>query len=542
MQFNYKYSGSSNISSSSKELGISFAPDTFRKPTFFVGDLNKHLPFREAISALHDIVVSDLRHQPKDRSAYMNWLKEQELVWLAEYEQEKEDTKAKIDILKEKLHKIRENKNQILQPFYQARQKYYKYLQQRDYDLWYVLDPVITIHPDELFFECFSQDESSYGKLSCNYNVFKHISEYECGTTNIDYSATLYKEFQKIRTYKNTQFKIDPSGFEVATEGEADYKEVKIDLPESWVRGFLQVSSAMTLPATNFDLHPMDLYNFLFVLKNNKAKVSPRSMRFVLTPNHPIKVVFEPWNYTIKCPRSIYKGDKAQEIRIWGRRRLLTLERLIPIAKKIKVTLLGNGLPSFFMADLGDMTFTLGLSGWTANDWSKMGNFDLLTPRRKISTLAKKRVFEALQKRWFANTETLMKATNLKKSVVLAALQLLVQAGKVIYDLHLKVYRLRALSNEELPMRQLRFQNEQEEKASQLLENSEIKLSQHKNTANTLFIRGTIETNQNKNIVRLQIDADQKLVEANCTCRFFQKNKLLKGPCEHILAARIAKQ
>jgi predicted nucleic acid-binding Zn finger protein len=91
-------------------------------------------------------------------------------------------------------------------------------------------------------------------------------------------------------------------------------------------------------------------------------------------------------------------------------------------------------------------------------------------------------------------------------------------------------------------MRQLRFQNEQEEKASQLLENSEIKLSQHKNTANTLFIRGTIETNQNKNIVRLQIDADQKLVEANCTCRFFQKNKLLKGPCEHILAARIAKQ
>ena len=37
--------------------------------------------------------------------------------------------------------------------------------------LWILLDPAITVHPDELFFECFSRDESSYGKLSCSYNV-----------------------------------------------------------------------------------------------------------------------------------------------------------------------------------------------------------------------------------------------------------------------------------------------------------------------------------------------------------------------------------
>ena len=70
MQFNYKYSGSSGIKSTAKQVGISFAPDTLRAPTFFVGQLNKQLPFREAISALHDIVISDLRHQPKDRSTY----------------------------------------------------------------------------------------------------------------------------------------------------------------------------------------------------------------------------------------------------------------------------------------------------------------------------------------------------------------------------------------------------------------------------------------------------------------------------------------
>ena len=33
---------------------------------------------------------------------------------------------------------------------------------------------------------------------------------------------------------------------------------------------------------------------------------------------------------------------------------------------------------AMWIADLGDMSFTLGLSGWTSNDWSKNANFDLL--------------------------------------------------------------------------------------------------------------------------------------------------------------------
>ena len=34
-------------------------------------------------------------------------------------------------------------------PFYRARQKYFDYLYRRDINTWYVLDPVITVHPDE---------------------------------------------------------------------------------------------------------------------------------------------------------------------------------------------------------------------------------------------------------------------------------------------------------------------------------------------------------------------------------------------------------
>jgi hypothetical protein len=84
---------------------------------------------------------------------------------------------------------------------------------------------------------------------------------------------------------------------------------------------------------------------------------------------------------------------------VWGRRRILILERLIQLAKKFTVHLLGSGLPSFYIADLGHMNFTLGLSGWTANDWSQSGNFDLMAPRAEVDEFTKRRVFDGLKKR-----------------------------------------------------------------------------------------------------------------------------------------------
>ena len=68
-----------------------------------------------------------------------------------------------------------------------------------------------------MFFECFSKDESTYGRLAASYEVFEELGERANGTTNIDYSETLYGEFQKIRSYKTTTLDIDPSGFDVKT-------------------------------------------------------------------------------------------------------------------------------------------------------------------------------------------------------------------------------------------------------------------------------------------------------------------------------------
>ena len=542
MLFNYRYGGNTTVTSNAHATGMSFAPDTLRESTFFIGKLGRKIAFREAISALHDVVVSDLRFKPKDKTAYKEWAAQQEAVWLAEYiaGYNAEAADKRISNLKEELTELQVEKGKLLEPFYKARKKYFDYIYHKDRDAWIVLDPVISIHPDELFFECFSQDESTYGKLGANYNVFKEVNDFKCGTTNIDYSADLYNEFQKIRDYKETDFKVDPSGFEIQTTREELFKEVKIDLPESWVRGFLQVSSAMTLPTTSFELHPMDVYNFCLWLRRFKERKGPRYIKYVLEPGQPVKAIFEPWGKEIICSRSVYKGGHKQEIKIWGRRRLLILERLIPVARKFTVHLLGNGMPSFYVADLGDMNFTLGLSGWTANDWSRAGNFDLMAPRSDVDNNIKQKVFSGLKKVWFAEAAQLAEQLQLNTAEVTGALSAYTQAGRVIYDINKKVYRVRELSKDPLPMDKLRFSNPQEETANQLLQTVTPTIKAEQVPGAGLKLKGSLKAGKRTYNPELLIDEDERIKTGNCDCSFFIENKLHKGPCEHMLAMRLA--
>ena len=51
----------------------------------------------------------------------------------------------------------------------------------------------------------------------------------------------------------------------------------QIRVPDSWLRGFLQVQSAATLPGTVLEIAPVDFYSILFTLRTRKAK-KPRKL------------------------------------------------------------------------------------------------------------------------------------------------------------------------------------------------------------------------------------------------------------------------
>lgn len=538
MNFVYRFLGESRASTDAGASTFGFAPDTLRQPTFFTGKVARHLAFREAISALHHVVVSDLRFKPRDRTAYFEWLKQNEAALLAEAATRREELKPRIETLQKRIRTLDDESQRLMKPFFTARQAYFNYLYKQNRDAWIVLDPVITVHPDEIFFECFSLDESSYGRLSCDHDVFEQLGEMEFGTTNIDYSHALYDEFQKIRTYRDTTLSIDPSGFEVQTADDNSFREEKIELPDSWVRGFLQVSSAMTLPAHVFDLNPMDLANILTSLARRKERVGPRSLRFLLKPDAPVEVLVEPWGERLTFRRSIYRGREGGEIRLWGRRRLAILERALPLARSVRVHLTGTGLPSFFVVDFGGIRFTLGLSGWTANDWSSAGQFDLLAPRHKVDADTARRVFAALGDRHAAPARDLARDLGLEEGIVQAALAAYTQAGRVMFDLDKGVYRRRELTREPLALSELRFASEQEANADRLVEANLVTIAGVDRNQGRRVVTGTVLDNARKESVALTIDADDRLVEARCSCHFYGHNKMMRGPCEHMLALR----
>ncbi|MGF1685409.1 hypothetical protein L4C36_01775 [Photobacterium japonica] len=539
MEVAYRYAASSHVGSNSKQTDMSFAPDLSRAPTFFVGEVKDKRRFREAISCLHDVVISDMRFQPKNREEYERWLAGEEPRLLAEFASQSKQVNAELASVNAELNAMNKEAHTVMAPYYHAQQQYFKYLYKHDLDAWYVLDPVITIHPDQVFFECFSEDESSYGKLTCHYDVFEHVSDKAYGTTNIDYSTGLYHEFQKIRDYRTTRLKIDPDGFNIQTSGAAAYDEKKIDLPDSWVRGFLQVSSAMTLPMVTLRLQPMDIHNLCAQLKRRKERVGPRAMRFELVPGRPVRVVMEPWNEVLQFDRSIYQGDTPRTIRVWGRRRLLILERLLPVANHFDVHLMGDGLPSFYIANMDNLSFTLGLSGWSANDWSKAGNFDLLAPREPVDQSTAQTVYNALSAQHVESAQRLATRLQLDISTVKSALAQYSQLGLVLYDMEGDVYRLRQLYNTPIELNDIRFNNEREKKAANFVQANLVTVDKVEANTQGTALSGSVLDNARAHQVFLTIDKDQRLTHGQCECHFWHQNKLRLGPCEHMLSLRL---
>jgi hypothetical protein len=542
MNLTVAYRGHSGITAGPGGLAVSFAPNLRRDRVSFVGDLRDPLRFREAVSALHAVVVSDLKFKPKDRSAYQAYLKrvmqrEAAIRQLA-YKHAKEALLAAPEEpipvgLEGRFRSLRER-------YWGARVEYADYLAKNDPALFRVLvpcDPVVTVAPDVLFFECFSKDESSYGCLTAGRDLFSTPDAVAIGTTNVDYSLALYEEFQRLRTYRRTRFAVDPAGFEVRTEGGADYREEKIDLPPSWLRGFMQLQAAMSLPLRRVPVSREGLYAVLAHLKRHRARTSPRAVRFELAPGKPVEIVLEPWEVRIKLHDRLYDGPKAETIRTWGRDRLITLARLLPIADGADVFLLGTGLPSFWNVRLGGMRFLLGLSGWTANDWTSGGGAlaDLAPPAEPSEDVLGD-VAAAFRDSPALTFEQVRQRTGAAPHLVAAALNRFALLGQLVHDLGGGVYRWRAILPVEASLKQVKVDSPEAEAAKQIVARGRAKVSRDETVGGVRAVVGWAEDRD----VEAVCDPDGRVVRGRCSCSHYFRFKLRAGPCRHMQALRRA--
>jgi len=545
-----EYAGRSAILNGLTEGRVAFATNRLRETTFLQGTLAKPLLFRESLAALYQVVVSDFKYRPRDRLAFFSWLEEQDRKFLASLNVRGDIARQRLAVIDKRLTELNQERNDRQRAFHKARMNYFNYLYESEFEQQLLLDPVITVHPDEVAFEAFSRDESTYARLAAKFELFGKIDRFECGTTNIDFSHTLHNELERMRSYRRTRFDIAPSGLSVELQDRTAHKEKKIDLPDSWVMGFLQVHSTMTLGLTHFRIEPVDLFNICRFLRRHKTKTSPRSLKFELVPGKRVKAILEPWNHVVEMsPLAKYTGDKPQTIRTWGRQRLQVMSRLLPLAKHVDVYLAGHGLPSIYVMDLGDVVFTLALSGWTDNDWTGGAKFDLLTRRLNVTGVELKTVYDALKQTRYAGAGTIAQRTGLGLEKARSALSHLCQEGRAMYDLAGGVFRQRDLFLDPFTMQQAqtaikasRVPSPQEKQAQAIFNQKKVRIIARRPVPGGGYkLSGSARGNESAPVrPQLHVDDRGQIVEASCTCSHYKRHQMTQGPCEHILALRLA--
>jgi hypothetical protein len=507
------YAGASRVQTAGDAATVELFGNLHRAAVRFDAAVKNPLRFREALSALYGVIGSDYRYAPKDRTQYIAYLRLKRDV-------------APLGV-------------------WHAQQAYFEWMLRNDPTALTILDPVVSVHPDQLTFEVFGKDESTYGCLAFKTEAFEGIGKIESGTTNIDFSDALYASVQQIRGYRATKIAVGHDGAKPTAEGRKGVLEKKIQVPDSWLRGFLQVQSAATLPFDHVQLSPMDLYNVLRYLRmNGDRKGKKRGLRFELVPAQQPRIVLEPWETVFTTTGDVFRGKAARLVRVWGRRRLMTMKRLLPFVQSADVYLLGSGLPSFWVFRCGDITLTLGLTGFTSANWSSALGFDLLLPRKTQDGEPTRKIVAYLADQWKATSKEITQQTGIKGAALLEAVQVGCQNGELMFDIASGVYRHRPLTEQPLDLARLQFRNDREKVAHDLLtRRGAVRITGENRIAGVgLELTGTVSVTEEKRDYRPQmLLADEGQVKkVTCSCATFRKQGIKGGPCVHLIALRLA--
>ena len=561
MQVSYKYTSPSQCIQNNNKTMLGLSGDVSRSENVsFSGKLKHPLVFRDAMLMLREIVISDMSQQVKERPEYFEWLNEEiekRVKSHKEYAPKvRQALKEKMAVYEKEISEQNEELTQLLKIKTQLQKEidkynawsdynaierdFWKFIRDRDHDLWFVLDPVITVHKDQVSFEAFSIDESTYGCLSVDMKEFELLQEPELGTTNIDFSAKLEKEMQRFRSYTDVTLNINSGGFMIDNEIVPEYEEKKIDLPETWIKGFNQVSSAAALDGIEIELTPSDMYDICAFLRKHKEKKSPRYMKWILEPQQRVKIVFEPFG-TVLTLNAVYQGNKKREEKIWGRRRWLVVEKLIPLSKAFYVRFLGFGMPQFIRADMGTMYMTVGFSSWSSNDWVKGTAFNIMagfTGKGNYSN-----VYSLLKKeRSLSMQEIYDHFENEKKDKVKAGIGMLFRKGEAYFDVLNDKVRFRQLCNEPIPKELYEItdmEKDVQRYSKKTFDNMTILYTPNKEFVfSTTYKENSWQALERTSIV---IDQDGQIAKLSCSCSRFKRGaKNLSEPCAHILALYVA--
>ncbi|WP_010197456.1 hypothetical protein [Psychrobacter sp. PAMC 21119] len=529
-----------------------------RSEVNFHGKVKSPLVFRDSLLALFDVVSSDYRYVPKDRSAYTVFMQ---------------------------MRRASSNKN-----LFTAQRDYFTWLFDNDPLAFCILDPIIQVHEQGVSFEVFSRDEGCYAQLTLTNEIFEQSAKPTLGTTSIDYSAALFNGIEKIRDHQQTILDIGheavglqlletmPETAEADTDSAVAKPTVKkqiiekrINVPKSWIRALLQVQSAGQLPQDTIHLDPIALYNVLFELRMHAdIKGKRRGLLIELRPQQLPVIILEPFDITVTSQVSQqqkpYQGQQAKLIRLWGRRRLSLLKRLLPHTDSVSVSILGQGMPSYWTLKGKGFHFTFAMTGFSQANWSQSLNFDLLLPKRPQQNMLNSdseqvaestdsglvKVVDILTRRpstvnsltqQLTTQEPELKTAPITQAQVQQWLLSGTQQGLIRYEIATQLYHYRPLTQVPLDMAQFAYHNEAEKQAFDLMSRTDAvqKFSVETVAVKGITIRADIHVEEDRRTYHSQLQlGDEGLVtKAECSCPQYLQHRLTHGVCAHLIALRL---
>jgi hypothetical protein len=518
---------------------LTMLTDQSRDAVFLKGRVRCGPAFSKVMLVLGQIVKMAARATEKDHSAYQQWV-------YGQYLKEVDDTQARrlqgLPKLQEREAALNEAIKALQQEVSEATEqldtskdlpKFYHWLYEHNREAWIQLDPIVSVQDDATFFEGFSVDESVYGRVRLAHESLESADPIKPGTTNIDFGIPLEREFSRIRTYRPLDLTVGAQAVQIETDVGAAV-EKKIDLPESWVRGLVEVQSALMLSPVTLRLSPAFVADIVARLEAEKEKHGPRSLKFRLAPNESVSVEIEPWGTVVVDHTSKYTGTRAEEIRVWGRRRLLILKGVLPDSTSIDVRLLGSGMPSFWTVHVDDVELTVGLSGWTALDWAGRARFSALMPSANVSAQLMTRAAALLKSSGRMSPTQLAGAADVNEVEARGALQKLCMLGKAMFDPDTASFRWRELYPE-FDLTKLSAPALEERKGIDLHASGAVSI-ESESFEDGRSKRVASVSDSTDRTTTLETDADGRVTYAECTCGHFRANKLREGPCRHIVA------
>jgi hypothetical protein len=367
-------------------------------------------------------------------------------------------------------------------------------------------DPVITCGREVIRFEGFSACCSVYARLDLLPGAIDG-QRLGFGTTNVDVNAPMRTALKQVREG-------EPLGLEVSTGALTVHRETgtllekQVTLPGRWVRGFSEVQVAQAAMRPRFALSGVEFRRFLGTI--------PRSAKGVVW----LSVV----NGQIRL--SSVRGHDA--VPAGGLSRLRLLEPILRHASKVTIHAgdgASEGVATAWEIETPDSRLTVVLSPDVWRGFSGEGGVldDLTAP---LNERAAATIKGALRWHDAIDIAQLAHDSCLTPSEAQSALATFAVSGLVGFDLSQQSYFHRELPfrPERLAMLQPRLAN-----AQRLHNDAAVRLDAGPAPTAAWVRSGDVEYRV------ILSDAGE-----SCTCTWFARHGSSRGPCKHILAAKLA--